>query len=90
MRNYPALIEKLLLVRQDICLLIMNKVIFKVKKYFDEDSTQNYLVFIPISRYFKLRSITNVIDYALSWQSKGLASEIIKAVSTSHASIGLL
>ena len=63
---------------------------FQGKKFFDEDGTQNYLVFIPISRYFKLRSITNVIDYALSWQSKGLASEIIKAVSTSHASIGLL
>ena len=64
---------------------------FQGKKYFDEDGTQNYLVFIPISRYFKLRSIKiNVIDYALSWQSKGLVSESIKAVSTSHASIGLL
>ena len=51
------------------------------KSYFDEADTQNYLVFIPIGRYFKTRSITNVIDYALSLQSKGLSNESIKAVS---------
>ena len=51
------------------------------KSYFDEGGTQNYLLFIPISRYFKTHSITSVIDYALSWQSKGLSNESIKAVS---------
>ena len=52
---------------------------YRGKNYFDEDGT--HLVFIPISRYFKVRLVVGVIDYALSWQSKGLSSESIKAVS---------
>ena len=58
---------------------------YRGKNYFDEDGT--HLVFIPISRYFKVRLVVGVIDYALSWQSKGLSSESIKAVSTSNNSL---
>ena len=69
-------------------MLIKNELsYFHSKNYFDEDGTQNYLVFIPISRYFKKRSLTNVIDYALSWQSIGLSGERIKAASTSNNSL---
>ena len=69
-------------------MLIKNELrYFHSKNYFDEDGTQNYLVFIPISRYFKKRSLTNVIDYALSWQSTGLSGERIKAASTSNNSL---
>ena len=38
------------------------------KSYFEEDGTQNYIVFQPIHRYFK---ITNT-KYISSWKSKGL------------------
>ena len=55
---------------------------FRGKTYFDEDGTQNYLVFIPIFRYFKVNS-TNNVDYISSWQSKGLSSENIKLATTS-------
>ena len=49
------------------------------KQYFDEGSgKQNYLVFLPIKKYFKLNSIVNTADYVLSWQSKGLSNESIK------------
>ena len=49
------------------------------KQYFDEGSDkQNYLVFLPINRYFKLNSVVNTADYVLSWQSKGLSDESIK------------
>ena len=41
------------------------------KSHFDEDGTQNYLVFQPMSKYFKLITITLFI---LSWQSKGLSN----------------
>ena len=34
------------------------------KSHFDEDGTQNYLVFQPIIRYFKVNTITNT-DYIL-------------------------
>ena len=37
------------------------------KSHFEEDGTQNYLVFQPMYRYFKV--ITN-IDYISSWKSK--------------------
>ena len=36
------------------------------KNYFEEDGTQNYLVFQTIIRYFKVNTINNVTDYVLS------------------------
>ena len=43
------------------------------KNHFEEDGTQNYLVFQPINRYFKIGNS----DYVLSWKSKGLSAESI-------------
>ena len=61
---------------------------FKVKQYFDEGSVkQNYLVFLPLSKYFKLNTIVGVVDYVLSWQSKGLSNETIKPPATSNYSL---
>ena len=54
------------------------------KSYFDEDGRQNYLVFLPMIKYFKLNSIVNVIDRVLSWQSKGVSNESIKPPATSN------
>ena len=48
------------------------------KSYFDEDGTQNQLVFQPIVRYFEVNTIVNVADYVLSWKSKGSPAESIK------------
>ena len=45
--------------------------------------TQNYLVFQPIIRYFKVNTIITVADYVLSWKSKGLSAETIKPPTTS-------
>ena len=53
---------------------------FRGKNYFDEDGTQNYLVFLPISRYFRL--IPNK-KYISSWKSKGLSDETITPCATS-------
>ena len=40
---------------------------FKGKHYFDEGSgKQNYLVFLPMGKYFKLNSVAGVIDHVLS------------------------
>ena len=54
------------------------------KSHFEEDGTQNYLVFQPINKYFKV--ITN-IDYISSWKSKGLSAESIKLPTTSDNSL---
>ena len=54
------------------------------KSHFEEDGTQNYLVFQPINKYFKV--ITNT-DYVSSWKSKGLSAETIKPPSMSDNSL---
>ena len=56
------------------------------KSHFEEDGTQNYLVFQPINKYFKV--ITNT-DYDSSWKSKGLPAESIKPPATSDNSLNL-
>ena len=41
---------------------------YRGKQYFDEGSSkQNYLVFLPMGKYFKLNSVFGVIDRVLSW-----------------------
>ena len=49
------------------------------KNNFEADGTQNYLVFQPMSKYFKL--MTNTL-YILSWQSKGLSNKNIDPPTT--------
>ena len=57
---------------------------FKGKNHYDEDSTQNYLIFVPIKKYFKL--ISNQ-KYISSWKSKGLSDENIMPYATSDNSL---
>ena len=54
------------------------------KIHFGEYGTQNYLVFQPMYRYFKM--ITNT-DYISFWESKGLSAESIKPPATSDNSL---
>ena len=57
------------------------------KSHFEEDGTQNYLVFQPVNRYFKV--IANKL-YISSWKSKGLSDESITPLPTSDNSLTLL
>ena len=52
---------------------------FRGKSHFEEDGTQNYLVFQPINRYFK---VTDNKKYISSWKPKGLSDETIKPLAT--------
>ena len=54
------------------------------KSHFEEDGTQNYLVFQPLNKYFKLIANT---DYVSSWKFKELSAETIKPPSTSDNSL---
>ena len=47
------------------------------KSHFEEDGTQDYLVFQPINRFFKVNMINNDA-YLLSRKSKGFSVESIK------------
>ena len=61
---------------------------YRGKQYFDEGSgKQNYLVFLPMGKYFKLNSVGRVIDRMLSRQSKGISNESIQPPTTSNNSL---
>ena len=50
-----------------------DSIYFRGKNHFEEDGTQNYLVFQTVSRYFKtvIANDSNI----LPWKSKGLSDE---------------
>ena len=52
------------------------------KSHFENDVTQIFFVFQPIYRYFKTVSVNN--DNILSWKSKGLSDQSIKAPTTTN------
>ena len=54
------------------------------KSHFEEEGTQNYLVFQPLNKYFNV--ITNT-DYVSWWKSKELPAESIKPPATSGNSL---
>ena len=61
---------------------------YRCKQYFDEGSgKQNYLVFLPMGKYFKFNSVAGAADYVLSWQSKKLSDKSIKPPTTSDNSL---
>ena len=54
------------------------------KSYFEEDGKPNYLIFQPLSKYFKLIANTKYIS---SWKPKGLSDETIKLYAISDNSV---
>ena len=57
------------------------------KSRFEEDGTQNHLVFQPIYRYFKPITVVGNGNYIYYWQSKELSDERINSIKTSNHSI---
>ena len=57
---------------------------FRAKSYFEDDGTQNYVVFQPMYRCFK--KIGN-IDHISAWKFKELSDGSIKHPSTSNNSL---
>ena len=60
---------------------IFDSIYFRGKIHFEEDGTQNWLVFQSMQRYFKTVDANN--RNILSWKFKGLSHENIKAPTTS-------
>ena len=54
------------------------------KSHFEEEGTQNYFVFQPLNKHFKVIANTG---YVLSWKSKELSAETIKPTTTSDNSL---
>ena len=64
----------------------LNSTYFIGKSHFEEDGTQNYLVFQPMNSPIKLIANNNKL-YISSWKSKGLSGETIKPPLTSDNSL---
>ena len=60
--------------------------LFRGKNHFDEDGTQNYYIFQPISKYLKVVYV-NDINYILSWKSRGLNDIKIESIKTNNYSL---
>ena len=60
----------------------IHSIYFRGKSHFEDESTQNYLVFQTIYRYFKTVSAND--SDILSWKSKRLSDESIKPPSKYH------
>ena len=90
MQNYQVLIERLLQIKQNINLLkisfkqlkTFDSIYFRSKSNFEDDGTQNWLVFQPIHRYFQTVSAND--NNIFSWKSKILPNESIKSSTTSN------
>ena len=65
-----------------IKLELFDSIYFRGKSHFEDDGTQNWLVFQPIQRYFKTASAND--SNILSWKSKGLSDESIEPPTTSN------
>ena len=57
------------------------------KSYFEEDGTENYLVFQPIRRHLKINLIKKYIS---SWKSKKLSDKTITPYGTFDNSLTIL
>ena len=68
-------------------LRIFDSIYYRGKSHFEEDGTQNYLVFQPIQRYFKRIAGVGNGNYIYYWKSKGLSDERINSIKTSDYGI---
>ena len=57
------------------------------KSHFEEDGTQNYLVFQPIYRYFRRTIGTASGNYVYFWKSIGLSDERFNSNTASNYKI---
>ena len=60
---------------------------FRGKSHFEEDGTQNYLVFEPMIGFFKKIAGLGNGSYIYYWESKGLSNKRINCITTSNQSI---
>ena len=57
---------------------------FRGKSHFEEDGTQNYLVFQPIYRYFRRIIGVGSSNYIYFWKSIGLSDERLNSNTASN------
>ena len=63
---------------------------FNGKSHFEEDCSQNYLIFQAIYKYLKKLYTTDSPTFVSEWKSKGLSNESFKDISTSDNSLNTI
>ena len=87
MLNSQVSIEKLLQINELKKLKTFDSSYFIGKSHFEEDNTQNHLVFQPMCRYFKMIADAGIGSYIYYRKSKGLSDERINSIKTPNHSI---
>ena len=64
-----------------------DSICFSGKSHFEEDGPQNYLVFQPIQRYFKIIANVGNDNYVYYWKPRGSSDETINSIKTSDYGI---
>ena len=64
-----------------------DSIYFRGKNHFEEDGTQNFLIFQPMYRYFKRIAGFGTGNYIYFWKSRGLSDENITAPTRSDYSL---
>ena len=82
MLNCQVLTEKLCQINQNIYFLKKLKTFDIGKSHFQQDGTQNYLVFQRMYRYFKIIVALVSGNYIYYWKSKTLSHEKINSIKT--------
>ena len=59
-----------------------DSIYFRGKSHFEEDGTQDYLMFRSMYRYFKQTAVVGTGIFTYYWQSKGLSDERINSIKT--------
>ena len=89
-RKIAANISKHLLVENELKKLkTFDSTYYRGKSHFEEDGTQNYLVFQPMYRYFKRVVGVGSGNYIYVWKSKGMSDENVTSLPTSDYSFNL-
>ena len=79
---------KLLLVENELKKLqTFDSIYFRGKNHFEKDCIQNYLVFQPMYKYFKMVAGFGSGNYIYFWKSKGLPHENNTAPTTTNYSL---
>ena len=87
-RNITSNKSKHLLVQNELKMLkTFDSSYFICKSHFEEDATQNYLVFHPMYRYFKMIDGVGNGSYIYYWKLRGMSDERINSIKTPNHNI---
>ena len=75
--KFPQINRNIFLQKMNLELKTFDSSYFRGKSHFEEYYAQNYLVFQPVYRYFKVITGVGNGSHIYHWKSKGLSDEML-------------